>query len=443
MISAIIFLNEKGDSVLVRNYRGDVRRSSSEAFRNAIIVKKNTKFPIVQIGTATFFWIRESNVYIVACANKEVNAAVVFESLHRLVNVFKAYFLGTFNEDTINRQSGLIYELLDEAFDYGYPQVIDPEILKNYILQGKPMSTQKAKEVSIHATGASTRPPNITYKTNELYIDVIEEVNLLVSSKRTILNAEVNGKIQLNVRLSGNPECIFGFNDKLFLDQHAGEGRGPHRARSDTLELDDMKFHQCVKLGRFNEDRTIAFIPPDGEFTLMKYRVSERVIKPPFNIVPVIIEYSRTRFIVQVTVTSTFSAQFVASQVVVNIPLPTNAARVNTEINVGSAKYEPTQHQVVWRIKNFPGASSTQFTANVQLLASVVATKPWSKPPIAMDFVVPMATSSGLEVLFMNVSEPKLHYHADRYIRYITKGGNYLVRYPDNVGGDRGHPVQR
>jgi hypothetical protein len=45
-----------------------------------------------------------------------------------------------------------------------------------------------------------------------------------------------------------------------------------------------------------------------------------------------------------------------------------------------------------------------------------------------------MATSSGMEVLFMNVNESKLRYHADRFIRYMTKGGNYLVRYPDHAG---------
>lgn len=33
-----------------------------------------------------------------------------------------------------------------------------------------------------------------------------------------------------------------------------------------------MKFHQCVRLARFENDRTISFIPPDGAFDLMTYR---------------------------------------------------------------------------------------------------------------------------------------------------------------------------
>ena len=41
--------------------------------------------------------------------------------------------------------------------------------------------------------------------------------------------------------------------------------------------MEDIKFHQCVRLARFENDRTISFIPPDGEFELMSYRLSTQV----------------------------------------------------------------------------------------------------------------------------------------------------------------------
>ena len=44
------------------------------------------------------------------------------------------------------------------------------------------------------------------------------------------------------------------------------------RGKSKSVELEDVKFHQCVRLSRFENDRTISFIPPDGEFELMSYR---------------------------------------------------------------------------------------------------------------------------------------------------------------------------
>ncbi|KAI6704460.1 hypothetical protein NL676_007422 [Syzygium grande] len=37
------------------------------------------------------------------------------------------------------------------------------------------------------------------------------------------------------------------------------------------------RFHQCVCLARFENDRTISFIPPDGSFDLMTYRLSTQV----------------------------------------------------------------------------------------------------------------------------------------------------------------------
>jgi AP-2 complex subunit mu-1 len=40
--------------------------------------------------------------------------------------------------------------------------------------------------------------------------------------------------------------------------------------RTNAVEIDDCQFHQCVKLGKFDNDRTISFVPPDGEFELMK-----------------------------------------------------------------------------------------------------------------------------------------------------------------------------
>lgn len=37
-----------------------------------------------------------------------------------------------------------------------------------------------------------------------------------------------------------------------------------------AVELDDCQFHQCVKLGKYDVDRSISFTPPDGEFELMR-----------------------------------------------------------------------------------------------------------------------------------------------------------------------------
>lgn len=62
--------------------------------------------------------------------------------------------------------------------------------------------------------------------------------------------------------LTGTPECKFGLNDKLVIDKS-------EKGTIDAVELDDCRFHQCVRLNEFDSTRTISFIPPDGEFELM------------------------------------------------------------------------------------------------------------------------------------------------------------------------------
>ena len=52
-----------------------------------------------------------------------------------------------------------------------------------------------------------------------------------------------------------------------------------------SSSLQDVTFHQCVNLGRFNTEKVVSFVPPDGEFELMKYRCQEG-ISLPFKVRP-------------------------------------------------------------------------------------------------------------------------------------------------------------
>ena len=80
----------------------------------------------------------------------------------------------------------------------------------------------------------------------------------------TVLHADVDGHIQMRAYLSGTPECKFGLNDKLVIDKN---DKG---TADNAVELDDCRFHQCVRLNDFDATRTISFIPPDGDFELMR-----------------------------------------------------------------------------------------------------------------------------------------------------------------------------
>ena len=66
------------------------------------------------------------------------------------------------------------------------------------------------------------------------------------------------------------------------------------KARQLRLCAQDVTFHQAVNLGRYEQEKVVSFVPPDGEFELMKYRCQEG-IQSPFSVLPVIAEHGRTR----------------------------------------------------------------------------------------------------------------------------------------------------
>lgn len=80
----------------------------------------------------------------------------------------------------------------------------------------------------------------------------------------------------------------------------------------------------------------------------------------------------------------------------------------------------------MWRIKKFTGDSELVLTAEAQL-SQTKDTKPWTRPPISMEFQVPMFTASGLRVRYLRIQE-RTGYVPTKWIRYITKGGDYQHR---------------
>lgn len=68
--------------------------------------------------------------------------------------------------------------------------------------------------------------------------------------------------------------------------------------------------HQCIRLSRFESDRTISFIPPDGEFELLSYRLNTQV-KPIIWAEALIEQHSGSRleYIVKVSLLSSFFSQ--------------------------------------------------------------------------------------------------------------------------------------
>ena len=98
----------------------------------------------------------------------------------------------------------------------------------------------------------------------------------------------------------------------------------PTAARGKAIEMEDVKFHQCVRLSRFENDRTISFIPPDGEFELMSYRLSTPV-KPLIWVEAAIESHKGSRVEYIVKVKAQFKRRSTANNVEIYVPVPDDA----------------------------------------------------------------------------------------------------------------------
>lgn len=437
MLSGILIFNQKGENLIFRAFRNDCRPRLADVFRIQVISNSQVRSPILTLGSTTFSHIKHENIYIVAITKSNVNAALVFEFLYRLVQLGKGYF-GKFDEEAVKSNFVLVYELLDEILDFGYPQNMDTDTLKMYITTEGVKSERTAEDssrITMQATGAqSWRRADIKYRKNEAFVDVIEDVNLLMSAAGTVLRADVTGQIVMRAYLTGTPECKFGLNDRLLLDTD-GLATGPvgnlggtkaTKAAAGSVTLEDCQFHQCVKLGKFDQDRIISFVPPDGEFELMRYRATENV-NLPFKVQCIVNEIGKTKVEYSVAIKSNYGAKLFATNVLVRIPTPLNTAKITERTNQGKAKYEPEQNNIVWKINRFNGQQEYVLSAEADL-SSMTNQKAWSRPPLSLNFSLLMFTSSGLLVRYLKVFE-KSNYSSVKWVRYMTRAGSYEVRF--------------
>lgn len=123
------------------------------------------------------------------------------------------------------------------------------------------------------------RRSGVRYNNNEAYFDVIEEVDAIIDKSGSTVFAEIQGyvcvtsskfscfyyntalqilQIDCCCKLSGMPDLTLSFmNPRLF---------------------DDVSFHPCVRFKRWESERLLSFIPPDGNFRLMSYHISSQSV---------------------------------------------------------------------------------------------------------------------------------------------------------------------
>jgi len=277
------------------------------------------------------------------------------------------------------------------------------------------------------SNAVSWRSEGIRYKKNEVFLDISENMHLSVAADGSVLQSKIQGVLRIRSCLSGMPELKLGLNDKLGPMQSALGAWGK------SSPFEDFSFHQCVRLARFENDRVLSFMPPDGEFDLMTYFVY-KVPKLPIKIKtaispgigPMQVEYA-------VSLCSSLNVHLSANSVEIRVPLLADAADPELETSQGSAAYLLEDNAVVWRIQRIQGSRklslTVKFTSQSAYNQRNLRMRRGTQPCIHASFEVPGLLSSRGNVRYLKIIE-KSGYQATQQVRYSTQCVDYLQRLP-------------
>jgi AP-1 complex subunit mu len=130
--------------------------------------------------------------------------------------------------------------------------------------------------------------------------------------------------------------------------------------------------------------------------------------------------------------------------------VPEDADTPRFRTTIGSVYYVPEKSAIVWKIKQFGGGKEFLMRAELGLpsvkgsISSILYSSNFKtvdldkrKRPVELKFEIPYFTTSGIQVRYLKIVEPKLQYPALPWVRYITQAGDYALR----LGGDQAHVI--
>lgn len=247
--------------------------------------------------------------------------------------------------------------------------------------------------------------------------------------------------------LSGNPGLRLALNEDLVVGKENAVGYA-------GVVLDDCNFHECVNLDDFESTRTLALIPPDGEFVVMNYRVTSE-FRAPFRVFPTIEESSPYKVELLLKVRADMPEANYGTNVVIRFPVPKSAATVTPELGPGAivpaakgvaaavaaaggagalagpgqtAEYVAKDREVVWTIKKFQGGSEHTLRTRITLSAPSTTSIRKEMGPVSVAFEIPMYNVSSLQVRYLRIAEVHKSYKPLRWVRYVTTSNSYVCR---------------
>lgn len=441
-LSQFYVLSPRGDSIIFKDLRGDLPKTTTEVFfRHAKFWqgKPQEAPPVFNVDGINYLWIKKSGLFFVFANKSNVSPSLVIELLTRLTKLFKDY-IGVLSEESVRTNFVLIYELLDEILDFGYIQGTSTELLKAYvfnepIIVAKPAGSDSFKmpELNPKTISSTAVDKPISFKDkkgkkNEIFVDIYERLSVSFNANGYILNSAIDGTIQMKSYLAGNPELRLALNEELVVGKQShAAGVGPGYG---AVHIDDCNFHECVKLDDFESSRVLSFVPPDGEFVVMNYRLTGE-FRVPFRVFPYFELVSPYKVELIVKIRADIPESNYGGNVFVTFPVPKSTSSVVCQLGTGAvgqqAEYDAKEHKVGWKIKKFQGGTEQTLRCKITLSAAATALVRKEIGPISMQFEIPMYAPSNLQVRYLRILENK-SYNPYRWVRYVTRSSSYVCR---------------
>ncbi|XP_071947830.1 AP-3 complex subunit mu-1-like [Antedon mediterranea] len=415
MISSLFMINGSGDIFMEKHWRSVISRSVCDYFfeaQNKATSKENVP-PIIATPHHYLISIYRNSLFYVAVVQTEAPPLFVIEFLHRIVDMFIDYF-GECTETNIKDNYVVVYELLEEMLDNGYPLATESNVLKELI---KPPNILRSVVNTV--TGSSNvsdvlpsgqlsnvpwRRSGVKYTNNEAYFDVVEEVDCIIDKSGSTVFADIQGAIACTVKLSGMPDLTMSFMN--------------HRI------MDDVSFHPCVRYKRWESERVISFVPPDGNFQLLTYHVgASNLTAIPLYIKPTI-SFREGSGKFELTVGPKQTMGKVVDNVVLTCDMPKTVLNVTLTTTQGSHSFDPVSKVLSWEVGKITPQKIPSIKGTLALQGGVPP--PESNPSINVQFSISQLAISGLKVNRLDIYGEK--YKPFKGVKYITKAGKFQVR---------------
>lgn len=428
-ISQIFILSRRGDSIIYRDFRVDMKKSNDVFFRNVnFFEQEDVAPPIFNVDGINFIYIRTEDLYIAIATLDNAPPNYYLEVMSRLLVVIKDH-IGELTEEAIRKNFVLVYEIIDEMIDFGYPQLLDTEQVKQFVYTEPQVDLKNVNTVreflnpNIKSNDSTKQSIAVDKTKNEIYVDVIEKITCLFSGNGTIISSGIDGCIKMKSYLKKSPELKVTLNDEFnFAGTSYGGGK---------MEIYGYNFCREARAKNFEKDRVIDIIPPEGEFTLMNYRINSE-FSPPFKIYTIIEEKDYV-LDMRIKLLANFVSDLYAGNITLSFNTPLDVQSIYFELSDKAKKNQKTdfdynQRKCYWIITKMTGGSEQILNIKFTLQNKNTSESRKKLGPIVMTFEIPNHSVSNLKIKEINIYSNDPKYDAKKWIRVYTLAKSYVSR---------------